>query len=76
VGNYGALVAVLNKDCRSFDSFAPARSTSGLPVYVARVPAAPFCEMPRRLTQMPYNLISPLSEANSNRRATALNPPR
>ena len=29
-----------------FDSFAPARSADGLPVYVARVPAAPFCETP------------------------------
>jgi len=30
--------------CRAFDSFAPAHSASGLPVYVARRPAAPFCE--------------------------------
>ena|SRR5882757_9063039 len=29
---------------QGFDSFAPARLVSGLPVYVARVPAAPFCE--------------------------------
>jgi len=40
--------------CRAFGSFAPARLASGLPVYVARVPAAPFCETPWRLTQTPY----------------------
>ena len=32
--------------CRAFDSFAPAHSASGLPVYVARYPPAPFCETP------------------------------
>jgi hypothetical protein len=32
--------------CRAFDSFAPAHSVSGLPVYVARCPPAPFCERP------------------------------
>jgi len=32
--------------CRAFDSFAPAHSASGLPVYVARYPSAPFCETP------------------------------
>ena len=31
----------------AFDSFAPAHSASGLPVYVARRPPAPFC-LPRR----------------------------
>ena len=34
----------------------------GLPVYLARVPAAPFCE-PRKhsgLTQTPYNFRAPL----------------
>ena len=30
----------------AFDSLAPASSPFGLPVYVARVPAAPFCETP------------------------------
>ena len=29
-----------------FDSFAPANSPFGLPVYVARLPPAPFCETP------------------------------
>jgi len=29
-----------------FDSLAPPHSAFGLPVYVARVPAAPFCETP------------------------------
>ena len=32
--------------CRAFDSFAPAHSAFGLPVYVARRPPAPFCETP------------------------------
>src|SRR6266576_2911097 len=32
--------------CAAFDSLAPASSPFGLPVYVARVPAAPFCETP------------------------------
>ena len=32
--------------CRAFDSLAPARSPFGLPVYVARRPAAPFFETP------------------------------
>jgi hypothetical protein len=32
--------------CRAFDSLAPAPSASGLPVYVARRPPAPFCETP------------------------------
>src|SRR5438093_7208168 len=30
----------------AFDSFAPTHSACGLPVYVARVPVAPFCETP------------------------------
>ena len=30
----------------AFDSLAPASSPFGLPVYVARVSAAPFCETP------------------------------
>jgi hypothetical protein len=30
----------------AFDSLAPASSPFGLPVYVAPVPAAPFCETP------------------------------
>src|SRR5262252_6539490 len=29
-----------------FDLFVPARSAFGLPVYVARVPAAPLCQTP------------------------------
>src|SRR5437773_12292837 len=29
---------------RAFDSLAPAHSACGLPVYVARLPLAPFCE--------------------------------
>jgi hypothetical protein len=35
--------------CRAFDSFAPALSPDGLPVYGARVPAAPFCDSRKRL---------------------------
>ena len=35
------------ESCRAFDSFAPAHSASGLPVYVARRPPAPFCELRR-----------------------------
>ena len=47
-------------NCRAFDSLAPASSPFGLPVYVARRPAAPFCETPIRwrLTQTPYNVIA------------------
>jgi hypothetical protein len=42
--------------CRAFDSFAPALSPGWLPVYVARVPAASFCEPGKHsgLTQAPY----------------------
>jgi len=32
--------------CRAFDSLAPGHSACGLPVYVARLPPAPFCETP------------------------------
>jgi hypothetical protein len=32
--------------CRAFDSLAPIRSAFGLPVYVAELPLAPFCETP------------------------------
>jgi hypothetical protein len=36
----------------------PLSRSDGLPVYVARVPAAPFCEPRKRsgLAQTPYNL--------------------
>src|SRR5437763_7738654 len=40
-------------NCRALDSFAPAHSAFGLPVYVARRPPAPFSETLRRLTQPP-----------------------
>src|SRR5438309_11065286 len=37
--------------CRAFDSFAPALSPRWAPVYVARVPAAPFCKTPIDVSQ-------------------------
>ena len=44
-------------NCRPFDSLAPAHLASGLLVYVARSPPAPFCETPWRLTQTPYKFV-------------------
>src|SRR5712691_9417683 len=38
---------------RSIDSFAPAHSAFGLPVYVARVPAAPFLDSARNDKEAP-----------------------
>jgi hypothetical protein len=34
----------------------PLSRPDGPPVYVARVPAAPFCETPWRLAQTPYKV--------------------
>jgi hypothetical protein len=36
----------IGNNCRAFDSLAPARSPFGLPVHVAQLPLAPFCETP------------------------------
>src|SRR4029077_4571937 len=45
-------------NCRAFDSFAPAHSASGPPVYIARLPPALFCETPRCLAQTLRMVIS------------------
>src|SRR5213595_1591462 len=45
---------VQHRDYRALDSFAPAHSVFGLPVYVASRPPAPFSETLRRLTQTPH----------------------
>src|SRR5262252_4980420 len=37
---------VMTLYCRAFDSLAPTRSAFGLPVHVAQLPLAPFCETP------------------------------
>src|SRR6266496_2093665 len=42
------MVVRAQTNSRAFDSLAPAHSPSGLPVYVARRPPAPFCETPIR----------------------------
>src|ERR1700719_1530338 len=42
-------------NCRAFDSLTPARSPFGLPVYVARLPPAPFCEL-RKLSELTHTV--------------------
>jgi hypothetical protein len=43
------------RDCRPFDSFAPAHSTFGLPVYLARRPPAAFSEPAAASDEDAYN---------------------
>src|SRR5215475_11870555 len=48
---------VERSNCRRLTSSLPLTRSTDLPLDVARVPSAPFCETPGRLTQTPLHVI-------------------